>query len=64
MSDKPLTDNQVDDLLKAARDILGHGCGETIAGNTALVTARKGLMLLSHGLIAAGLKRLAEFAVK
>jgi hypothetical protein len=59
LSDKPLTDNQVDDLLKAAREILGHGRGETTAGNTALVTARGAMMLLSHGLIAAGLKRLS-----
>ena len=58
LSDKPLTDNQVDDLLKAAREILGHGRGETVAGNTALGAARKALALLSHGLIAAGLKRL------
>lgn len=55
--DKPLSDNQVDDALKAARAALGEARGETTAGDTAISAARKMLNLLSLGLIAAGVKR-------
>jgi hypothetical protein len=51
-----LSDNQVDDRLKAALDALGEAPGATIRGNTALAAARKTLVLLSMGLIAASLK--------
>ena len=54
--DKALSDNQVDDRLKAALDALGEAPGATIRGNTALAAARKMLVLLSMGLIAASLK--------
>ena len=54
---KPLSDNEIDDRLKAARAVLGEEHGATGPGNTALAAARKALELLSIGLIAAGLKR-------
>lgn len=54
---KMLSDTDVDDLLKSARDVLGNEPGETVAGHTAISAARQALHLLSLGLIAAGLKR-------
>jgi hypothetical protein len=47
---KPLSDNEIDDRLKAARALLGEEHAATVAGETALAAAR----LLSLGLIAAG----------
>jgi hypothetical protein len=57
LSKKPLSDNEIDDRLKAARALLGEEHGATVAGETALKAARKALELLSLGLIAAGLKQ-------
>ena len=57
MSKKPLSDNEIDNRLKAARAVLGEEHGATVPGETALAAARKALELLSIGLIAAGLKR-------
>jgi hypothetical protein len=57
---KPLSDNEADDALKAARAALGDAPGETTAGDTALTAARKMLSLLSLGLIAAGVRRPPE----
>jgi hypothetical protein len=57
LSKKPLSDNEIDDRLKAARAVLGEEHGATIPGETALKAARKALELLSLGLIAAGLKQ-------
>jgi len=57
---KPLSDNEADDRLKAALNALGEAPGVTAAANTALAAARKALSLLSLGLIAAGVKRELE----
>ena len=57
MDERPLTDNEADDRLKAALDALGTAPGATTAADTALAAARKALSLLSLGLIAAGVKR-------
>lgn len=57
MVDAPLSDNEIDDRLKAARDVLGEAPGQTVEGHTALSAARKALHLLSLGLIAATVKR-------
>ena len=57
MSKKTLSDNEIDDRLKAARAVLGEEHGATVPGETALAAARKALELLSLGLIAAGLKQ-------
>ena len=54
--DKLLSDNQIDDRLKAALTALGETPGATTRGDTALRAARKMLSLLSTGLIAAGIK--------
>ena len=54
--DNPLSDNQIDDRLKAALMALGETPGATTRGDTALRAARKMLSLLSMGLIAAGIK--------
>lgn len=53
----PISDNQVDDRLRAARAALGEAPGSTVAGDTAITAARKALALLSLGLIAAGISR-------
>jgi hypothetical protein len=55
LSDEPLSDNEADDLLKAARDALGDRPGASVAANTALATARRALTLLSLGLINSGI---------
>jgi hypothetical protein len=52
----PLSDNQADDRIKAARAALGEAPGASIAANTALSAARQALSLLSLGLIAASVK--------
>ena len=57
MDNRPLSDNEVDDRLKAALNALGEAPGVTVAADTALAAARKALSLLSLGLIAAGVKR-------
>jgi hypothetical protein len=54
---RPLSDNEVDDRLKAALNALGEAPGVTVAADTALTAARKALSLISLGLIAAGVKR-------
>jgi hypothetical protein len=54
---RPLSDNEADDRLKAALNALGEARGVTVAADTALAAARKALSLLSLGLIAAGVKR-------
>ncbi|MHC2334487.1 hypothetical protein [Bradyrhizobium sp. USDA 4454] len=54
---QPLSDNAVDDRLKAALEVLGSAPGATTAGDTAISAARKALALLSLGLIGAGVKR-------
>lgn len=57
---KPLSDNEADDLLKAARDVLGEAPGQTTHADTALKTARDALTMLSLGLIKAGLKKSSD----
>jgi len=57
---RPLSDNEADDRLKAALNALGEAPGVTVAADTALAAARKALSLLSLGLIAAGVKRELE----
>ena len=54
--DTPLTDTQAHDRLHAAREALGEASGETVQANTALEAARKALVLLQFGLIAASEK--------
>ena len=54
---RPLSDNEADDRLKAALNALGEAPGVTVAADTALAAARKALSLLSLGLIAAGVQR-------
>jgi hypothetical protein len=53
---RPLSDNEADDRLKAALNALGEAPGITAAADTALAAARKALSLLSLGLIAAGVR--------
>ena len=48
-----LADNQIGDRLHAALEAIGTDEGETIRGNTALVTARQTLSLLEQGLLIA-----------
>ena len=55
VDNRPLSDNEVEDRLKAALNALGEAPG--VAADTALAAARKALSLLSLGLIAAGVKR-------
>src|SRR5947207_2606014 len=57
VDNRPLSDNEADDRLKAALNVLGEAPGVTVAADTALAAARKALSLLSLGLIAAGVKR-------
>jgi hypothetical protein len=54
---RPLSDNEADDRLKAARAALGEAPGATQQADTALAAARNALALISLGLIKAGLKR-------
>src|SRR5260370_9579924 len=53
---RPLSENEADDRLKAALNALGEAPGVTVAADTALTAARRALSLLSLGLIAAGVK--------
>lgn len=55
--EKPLSETEADDRLKAAHAALGDAPGATVAADTALTAARKALTLISLGLIAAGVKR-------
>jgi len=54
---RPLSENEADDRLKAALNALGEAPGITVAADTALTAARRALSLISLGLIAAGVKR-------
>jgi hypothetical protein len=54
---RPLSQNEADDRLKAALNALGEAPGVTVAADTALTAARRALSLISMGLIAAGVKR-------
>jgi len=54
--DRPLSDNQVDDVLKAALRELGTAPGATIHGDTALKTARAALAMLSISVIRIGVQ--------
>jgi hypothetical protein len=54
---RPLSENEADDRLKAALNALGEARGVTVAADTALTAARRALSLISLGLIAAGVKR-------
>jgi len=56
-NESPLSDNHVDDRLKAALAALGDAPGETVEGNCALKAARKALSMLSLALIMAGERR-------
>ena len=51
MSDEKLSDNQVWDRLHAAREALGQAEGSTVAGDTAMTTARRALLLLQMGVL-------------
>lgn len=53
MREKPLSDNETHDRLQAALAALGTAPGATTSGDTVLKSARKALLLLSLGLIAA-----------
>jgi len=46
---RPLSDNEADDRLKAALNALGEAPGITVAADTALAAARKALSLLYLG---------------
>ena len=50
---RPLSENEADDRLKAALNALGEAPGITVAADTALAAARRALWLISLGLIAA-----------
>jgi hypothetical protein len=50
---RPLSENEADDRLKAALNVLGEAPGITVAADTALAAARRALWLISLGLIAA-----------
>jgi len=54
---RPLSENEADDRLKAALNALGEAPGITVAAETALAAARRALWLISLGLISAGVKR-------
>ncbi len=54
---RPLSENEADDRLKAALNALGEAPGLSVAADTALAAARKALSLISLGLIAAGVQR-------
>lgn len=52
-ADHPLTDEDVHDRLHAALEALGEGRPETLRGCTAYSAARRALVLLQLGLVAA-----------
>jgi hypothetical protein len=51
-----LSDNQVHDLLFAAREVLGEFKGETVVGNNALVTARRALETMGNVVLVSSTK--------
>jgi hypothetical protein len=53
---KPLSDNQVGDLLGEALNVIGEAKAETVRGNTALGAARQALSLMQIGLLMAAEK--------
>ena len=55
--DKPLSDNDADDRLKAALQALGTAPGSTVAGDTALQAARRALSILSWSLLTSSVRR-------
>lgn len=55
MPDK-LSDNEIDDRLHAALEVIGDAKGETVRGNTTLDAARQALSLLKFGLLYAAFK--------
>jgi hypothetical protein len=55
--DKPLSDNDADDRLKAALAALGTAPGRTVAANTALQAARRALSMLSWSLLTSSVRR-------
>ncbi|HWV44129.1 MAG TPA: hypothetical protein VN004_21070 [Pseudorhodoplanes sp.] len=57
MDDKPLSENEVDDRLKRALDVLGTAPGATKDAHVIITAARKALWMYSIGLIEAGVKR-------
>lgn len=60
MSNKPLSDNEADDRLKAALAALGTAPGATTSADAVLKSARKALTMLSLGLIAANERQNSE----
>ena len=57
MADRPLTDNQVHDLLCKAHEALDGELAETLHGSTAIEAAKKMLKLIQYSLVAAMVKR-------
>lgn len=51
--ERPLSDNEAHDRLVAAREALGDAPGATMRANTALEAARRALVILQLGLVAA-----------
>lgn len=49
----PLSDNEIHGLLVAAGEALGREPGATVRGDTAIKAARRALVLLQFGLVAA-----------
>ena len=47
---RPLSENEADDRLKAALNALGEAPGVTVAADTALAAARKALSLIRWAL--------------
>lgn len=55
MSEK-LSDNEIDDRLHAALELIGEAQGQTTRGSTTLDAARQSLALLKFGLLYAAFK--------
>ncbi|WP_299813523.1 hypothetical protein [Tardiphaga sp.] len=53
---KPLSDNQVGDLLGEALNVIGGAKAQTVRGNTALDAARQAISLMQIGLLMAAEK--------
>lgn len=60
MDNRPLSDNEADDRLKAALAALGTAPGATPSADAVLKSARKALTMLSLGLIAANERQNSE----
>jgi hypothetical protein len=58
--DKPLSDNDADDRLKATLEVLGTAPGRTVVADTALQTARRALSIISWSLVTASVRREAS----